>query len=172
MASISGAFDDDTPACDRHGGFLAARTLVCGGADSYQCPLSLGSGLALQQALPGVGFLSLCALPYPSLLMDPICDKWFHQDLMIMPKLMCRQTDINGGCSPSRGHHVRGREALGRSCLHYWQSLVLEWGWVWMRPVFETGSLSSIGHLPLFLTPTLHFKPNLPLRMNFLWAQD
>ncbi|KAF5921620.1 hypothetical protein HPG69_012790 [Diceros bicornis minor] len=48
------AFNDDTPVCDRHGGFLAARALVCGGADSDQCPSPLGSGMAPQQAPWGI----------------------------------------------------------------------------------------------------------------------
>ncbi|XP_049719005.1 cadherin-related family member 4 isoform X9 [Elephas maximus indicus] len=49
------ALNDDTPACDRHKGFLAAGALVCGGADSDWCPSPLCSGLSPQQAPQGRG---------------------------------------------------------------------------------------------------------------------
>lgn len=66
VAPISGAFNEDTPACDRHRGFLAAGALVCGSADSDRCPSPLDSGLAPEQAPLGVGPLPLCSLPPPA----------------------------------------------------------------------------------------------------------
>lgn len=55
VAIISGALSDDTPACNKHRDFLAAGTLVCGGADSNWCPSVLGSGMAGQQFPSEVG---------------------------------------------------------------------------------------------------------------------
>ncbi|GAB1294671.1 Cadherin-related family member 4 [Apodemus speciosus] len=46
---------NDTPDCDRCGGFLEARALVCGSADSNWCSSPPGSGLAPRQDPSGVG---------------------------------------------------------------------------------------------------------------------
>ncbi|KAG8523974.1 Cadherin-related family member 4, partial [Galemys pyrenaicus] len=72
VTSISGAFGNDTPACDEHGDILAPRALVCGGVDGDWCPSPLGSGLAPQQFPPGISSVIV----------------GFIQDLMTMPKLV------------------------------------------------------------------------------------
>lgn len=66
MALISGALSDDTPAYNRHRDFLAARTLVCGSADSNWYPSAPGFGMAGQQAPSEVGLLSPCSLLPPA----------------------------------------------------------------------------------------------------------
>lgn len=61
MTLLSGVLNNDTPDCDRSRGFLEARALVCGSADSNWCSSPPGSGLAPQQDPSGVGSY-LCLL--------------------------------------------------------------------------------------------------------------
>lgn len=58
---LSGVLNNDTPDCDRRRGFLEARALVCGAADSNWCSFPPGPGLVPHQDLSGVGFY-LCFL--------------------------------------------------------------------------------------------------------------
>lgn len=109
MTLLSGVLNNDTPDCDRRRGFLEARALVCGSADSNWCSSPPGSGLAPQQDPSGVGSY-LCLLLYSLHYRTLAVIGSFTQYWMTLPTLVGKQTE-EGCCCLSRSIQIGG--ALG-----------------------------------------------------------
>lgn len=113
---LSGVLNNDTPDCDRGRGFLEARALVCGSADSDWRSSPPGSGLAPQQDPPGVRF-HLCASRFPAHTQTLAGRGSLPQHSMTLSTLVGRQVEEGCCCCLSRLFRLRH---IGRGRHHGW----------------------------------------------------